>query len=94
MITKTQARQIAKKLKINLDVITIEQWLKALETELEHGTKISQKTNITNDNLILTGLIALAHLIEDPLYYIRLDKMEKESENYWKNKKKPKVYRN
>jgi len=93
MITNSKAIQIAKKLKINLDVVGLEQWKKALETELEHGTKISEKTNITNDNLILTGLIALAHLIEDPLYYHRLDKMEKEANKYWKNKKKPIVHK-
>lgn len=92
MITKAKALQIAKRLKVNLDIITMEQWKKALETEAEHGSKISDKTNVTHDNLIITGLIAIAHLIEDPQYYNRLDKMEEDAKKYWKNKKKPNIF--
>ena len=92
MVSKAKAMQIAKRLKINLDIITPEQWKKAIETESEHGSKLSNKTNITNDSLILTGLIAIAHLIEDPQYYIRLEKMEEESKKYWKNKRKPNIF--
>jgi hypothetical protein len=92
MITKAKATQLAKRLKINLDIITPEQWKKALETEAEHGSKISDKTNISHDSLTITGLIAMAHLIEDPHYYIRLDKMEEESKKYWKNKRKPNIF--
>lgn len=42
--------------------------------ELEHGT-ISPETNITDDDPILTIKIALAHLNEDPEYYIKLKKL-------------------
>jgi hypothetical protein len=52
MVSKAKAMQIAKRLKINLDIITPEQWKKAIETESEHGSKLSNKTNITNDSLI------------------------------------------
>lgn len=92
MVSKAKALQIAKKLKINLDIISLEQWKKALEIEEEHGSKLSNKTNITHDSLLLTGLIAMAHLIEDPQYYLRLEKMEEESKKYWKNKKKPNIF--
>jgi hypothetical protein len=37
-------------------------------------------TNVTNDNPILTGKIALAHLNEFPDYYTRLARPEKEAE--------------
>ena len=47
--------------------------------------------NVTNDNLLLTGKIALAHLIEYPDYYKRLNKMEMEAEKYWKKRNKPNV---
>jgi hypothetical protein len=50
-----------------------------LDVELEHG-KIDPQTNVTNDEPIMTGKIALAHLNEFPDYYTRLDKMEKEAE--------------
>lgn len=42
--------------------------------ELEHGT-ISPETNITNDDPIMTIKIALAHLNEDPAYYIKLKQL-------------------
>jgi len=56
----------------------IEQYRMGLDVELEHG-KVDQYTNVTNDNPIMTGKIALAHLNEFPDYYTRLDKMEKEA---------------
>ena len=53
-----------------------------MDVELEHGS-INQLTNVTNDDPILTGKIALAHLNEFPDYYIRLGKMEKEADQFW-----------
>jgi hypothetical protein len=46
-----------------------------LAVELEHGAHDPQ-TNVTNDDLIATGKIALAHLKELPDYYTRLAAME------------------
>jgi len=54
-----------------------------MEVELEHGT-IRALTNVSNDFLLTTGKIALAHLIEIPDYYTRLLKMEKEAEEQMK----------
>ena len=54
-------------------------------TELEHG-KRDPKTNVTNDDLIMTGKIALVHLNEFPDYYTRLDKLEEDAKKFWKNK--------
>jgi len=34
----------------------------------------------------MTGKIALAHLNEFPDYYTRLEKMEKEAEDFWETK--------
>ena len=48
-----------------------------LDVELEHGHNLS--TNVTNDDEITTGKIALAHLNEFPDYYTRLQKMESQA---------------
>jgi hypothetical protein len=56
-----------------------------MDVELEHGSH-DEETNVTNDDPLTTGKIALAHLKEFPDYYTRLDKMEKEAEDYWDNK--------
>ena len=51
---------------------------KVLDVELEHGLR-DPSTNVTGDDPILTGKIALAHLKELADYYTRLAKMESEA---------------
>jgi hypothetical protein len=46
---------------------------------LEHGLH-DPSTNVTNNDPITTGKIALAHLNEFADYYTRLEKMEREAE--------------
>lgn len=50
----------------------------ALAVELEHG--VTRGTNVTNNHPLLTGLVVMAHLAEDSLYYARLWVMETEGE--------------
>jgi len=85
--TKKEAEKIGNKLGIKWDKWNIEQFRMGLDVELEHG-KVSPKTNVTNDNPIMTGKIALAHLNEFPDYYTRLNKLEKQADKFWKGKKK------
>src|SRR6478735_4173982 len=66
-----------KKSKFDLD----EFWM-GVNVELEHGKQSSQ-TNVTGDDPIITGKIALAHLNEFPDYYKRLKVLEKEAKAYW-----------
>lgn len=53
---------------VNFDEFTPEEFLDGINIELEHGT-INPKTNVTNDDLIVTAKIALAHLNEYSNYY-------------------------
>jgi len=80
-----EAREIGEKLGIKWDKFDVEQFRMGLDVELEHGTR-DPKTNVTSDNALMTGKIALAHLNEFPDYYTRLEKMEKEAEKFWKTK--------
>jgi hypothetical protein len=80
--TTQEATLIAKHLNIKFDKYDVEQFRIGLNVELEHG-RIDHNTNVTNDDPILTGKIALAHLNEFPDYYIRLTKMEEEAEEHW-----------
>jgi hypothetical protein len=54
------------------------EWQYALAVELEHGR--TRGTNVTNNHPLLTGLVVMAHLAEDKLYYARLLCMELEGE--------------
>jgi hypothetical protein len=76
------AKQIGNTLGIDWNKFDVEQFRMGLEVELEHGTK-DPKTNVTNDDLLLTGKIASAHLNEFPDYYTRLAKMEEEADKFW-----------
>lgn len=58
----------ASVLGISFDHYTIEEFLTGLNIELEHGT-VNPQTDVTNDDLIITAKIALAHLNEFPNYY-------------------------
>ena len=78
-----EARSIGTKLKIDWAQIDLEQFRQGLEIELEHGA-IDPETNVTGDDLILTGKIAWAHLKEIRDYYTRLDQMESEADEQFK----------
>lgn len=86
------AKVIAEKLEIDFakEQFDLQQFLLGINVELEHG-KRNKKTNVTDDNPILTGKIALAHLMEFPDYYIRLKKLEEEAKAYWAEKNKSSV---
>lgn len=82
-----EASEVAHILKISFEneLFTLSDFRKGMDVELEHGTR-SAKTNITNDDPILTGKITLAHLNEFPDYYTRLEKLENEAKIYWNKK--------
>ena len=77
-----EARKIGNALHVDWSQINLEEFRRGLAIELEHGARDTQ-TNVTNDDLLLTGKIALAHLKEFPDYYTRLEKLEQEAEAYW-----------
>lgn len=59
---------VAALLNVNFDKFSPEELLDGMNIELEHGL-ISPKTNVTDDDLVMTTKIALAHLNEFPNYY-------------------------
>ena len=75
-----EARQVAEAIGIDWDSapFDVEQFRGGMDVELEHG-RHDPMTNVTDDDPIVTGKIALAHLNEFSDYYIRLERMEKEA---------------
>ena len=83
-ISKIKVEKILQKLDVNMEILPIDDVIDGIKVELEHG-KRSKKTNITDDNLVKTLKIALAHFDEcGPDYYIELKKMEKKLKKKWK----------
>ena len=79
--TRQDARRVASELGILWHTVEfdLEQFRLGLEVELEHGSRDTD-TDVTGDDPILTGKIALAHLRELPDYYTRLAQMESQAE--------------
>jgi Protein of unknown function (DUF5661) len=79
--TIEEAKRIGEALGIDWSKFDVEQFKMGLNVELEHG-KRNSSTNLTQDDEVLTGKIALAHLNEFLDYYTRLQKMETEAEQF------------
>jgi len=79
--TPEEATRIAAELGVDFATsgFDLEQFRMGLDVELEHGRR-DPITNVTGDDPITTGRIALAHLHEIPDYYTRLARMEAEAE--------------
>ncbi|MEE8167484.1 MAG: DUF5661 family protein [Candidatus Hydrothermarchaeales archaeon] len=77
--TTEEAKRIGEEIGIDWSEFDVEQFRMGIDVELEHGT-IDPSTDVTHDDPITTGKIALAHLNEFPDYYTRLEKMEEEAE--------------
>jgi Protein of unknown function (DUF5661) len=79
--TLDQAEAVASEIGLDLAAAPfgLESFRRGMEVELEHGSH-DPATNVTNDDPIVTGKIAWAHLREIPDYYERLAEMEAEAE--------------
>ena len=77
--TTEQARRVGDEIGVDWDRFDLEQFRRGMDIEFEHGSHDPQ-TDVTGDDPILTGKIALAHMKEFPDYYERLERMEREAE--------------
>jgi len=84
--TRKQAKAIGEQLGVRWEKFDAAQFHAGLGVELEHGT-VNPTTNVSDDDPLLTGKIALAHLTEFPDYYTRLARMEAEAKRFWGSKK-------
>ena len=76
-----QALAVAEELGLDLATAPFDagQFRMGMEVEVEHG-RCDPRTDVTHDDPIVTGKIALAHMKEYPDYYERLARMEAEAE--------------
>jgi hypothetical protein len=77
--TKAEAKKIGESLGVDWSQFDVEQYRMGLDVELEHGSR-SPATDVTHDDPVTTGKIALAHLNEFPDYYTRLAVLEEEAQ--------------
>ena len=60
--------EVANELNIDFTKFSLSDFITGINVELEHGL-VNPQTNVSNDNLLITAKIALAHLNEYPDYY-------------------------
>jgi len=92
MLDDNVVRHVGNILMVDWNVITVNMLKQGMLVELEHGiinvhdddiidgnySRINNMTNVTNDNLILTAGIVLAHYTEGKDYYKKLEILELE----------------
>ena len=83
--TLDEARQVGDAIGVDWERFDIESFRRGMDVEFEHGSHDPQ-TDVTHDDPIVTGKIALAHMKEFPDYYERLERMEAEAEREWADK--------
>ena len=86
--TRAEARVVSIELGMDFETLKydLEQFRMGLDVELEHGPR-SPKTDVSGDDSVITGKIALAHLTEYPDYYTRLAVLELEAAAHLKAQK-------
>ena len=80
--TSEEAQRVGDAIGVDWSRFDLDQFRTGMDVEFEHGSRDPQ-TDVTGDDPILTGKIALAHMKEFPDYYERLEQMEAEAERYW-----------
>jgi hypothetical protein len=76
--TIEEARRVGDLIGVDWQTYDVEQFRLGMDVEFEHGRHDPQ-TDVTHDDPVLTGKIALAHMKEFPDYYERLERMEAEA---------------
>ncbi|AMQ10550.1 hypothetical protein [Brazilian marseillevirus] len=84
-VSLSEAKRLAKKLGVDLEVVPLQIWRYAVEVETEHLETV-------DCDMLTVAKVALDHLLEyGPPYYAKLREMEEDLEKYWKGKKMPNV---
>ena len=81
-----EAKRVGDEIGVDWSRFDLDQFRRGMDVEFEHGSHDPQ-TDVTHDDPIVTGKIALAHTKEFPDYYARLERMEAEAERDWAAKK-------
>jgi hypothetical protein len=80
--TSEEARRVGDEIGVDWSRFSLEQFRFGMDVEFEHGSHDPQ-TDVTGDDPIVTGKIALAHMKEFADYYERLERMEEEAKRDW-----------
>lgn len=86
-LSLAKAKEIGDKIGVDFSLYDLGEFRQGIKEEMEHGSLYEGITNggthVHNDSYETAGRIALAHLVEMPDYYQRLEDMETTAEKEW-----------
>ena len=85
--SRDEAKRVGDAIGVDWECFDLEQFRAGMDVEFEHGDH-DRQTDVTGNDPIMTGKIALAHMKEFPDYYERLEKMEEEAKRDWAAKQR------
>lgn len=82
-LTLARAKEVGDEIGVDFSEIDLGEFRQGIKEEMEHGSEYGSATKVHEDDYVISGRIALAHLIEVPDYYQRLEDLEDKGEEVW-----------
>ncbi|MCB9821653.1 hypothetical protein H6798_03915 [Candidatus Nomurabacteria bacterium] len=79
-LTHKHAKEIGDEIGVDWSIVDLGQFIQGIKEEMEHGHQYGPNTKVHDDDYVVSGRIAYAHLLERVDYYTALEIMEKEGE--------------
>lgn len=82
-LTLKKTKEIGDEIGLDWSIIDLGEFRQGIKEEMEHGTEYGAASQVHDDDYVISGRIALAHIIEVPDYYQRLEDLETDAEKLW-----------
>ena len=79
-LTLARAKQIGDEIGVDWALVDLGQFIEGVKEEMEHGSEYGPAAKVHDDDYVISGRIAYAHLIERPDYYTALKMLEDEGD--------------
>ena len=96
-LTLKKAYEIGQEIGVDFSIFDLGEFRQGIKEEMEHGSLYSEAsggiTKVHEDSYATAGRIAIAHLLEVPDYYQRLEDLEGDSDETWSEDEEEKAKR-
>jgi hypothetical protein len=82
-LTLAKTKEVGDIIGIDWSIIDLGEFRQGIKEEMEHGSEYGAASKVHDDDYVVSGRIALAHIIEVADYYQRLEDLETDAEALW-----------
>jgi hypothetical protein len=82
-LTLKKTKEVGDEIGLDWSIIDLGEFRQGIKEEMEHGSEYGAASKVHDDDYVISGRIALAHIIEVPDYYQRLETLETEAGELW-----------